>query len=178
MSDSWFRLRSWSQGPWVQALCQSLYWQCGACLGFSLSLSLSAPSLLSLSKWICKLKKKQQSSPLRGNIKTAVYTMPWENRIQICSYSFWSMFRDSFENKGAGRRYFPPLIPSINTEPPVGGRNSKTLLASAQGSEWILLKLSTGHTQLPGCKRKFSTFNVCGHCSWALAQVPHGLLCF
>ena len=154
-------------------------WSLLGILALPLSLSLPLPCSLSQNEYVnLKQQQQQQSSPLRGNIKTAVYTIPGENRIQICSYSFWSMFRDSFENKGAGRCYFPPLIPSINTEPPVGGKTSKTLLASAQGSGQILLKLSTGHTQLPGCERKFSTFNVCGHCFWALAQVPHGLLCF
>ena len=63
-SDSWFRLRSWSHGPWAQAPHQALHWQHGACLGFSLSLSLpllyscSLSFSLSLSlKKIHKLKK-------------------------------------------------------------------------------------------------------------------------
>ena len=34
------RLRSWSHGSWIWALCQAPCWQCGACLGFSLSPSL------------------------------------------------------------------------------------------------------------------------------------------
>ena len=40
-SDSWFWLRSWSHGLWVQASQRALCWLHGVCLIFSLSLSLS-----------------------------------------------------------------------------------------------------------------------------------------
>ena len=43
VSNSWFWLRSWSRGSWVQALHLALHWQCRACLGFSPS-SLPCPS--------------------------------------------------------------------------------------------------------------------------------------
>ena len=42
-SHSWFLLRSWSHGSWDQAWHQALCWQCRACLGFSLFLSLCLP---------------------------------------------------------------------------------------------------------------------------------------
>ena len=42
-SDSWFRLRSWSHISWDQGPCGAPHWQCGACLGFSLSLCSSPP---------------------------------------------------------------------------------------------------------------------------------------
>ena len=50
-SDSWFQLRSWTHGSWDWALHQALLWRCGACLGFSLPISLcpSATSVHSLS---------------------------------------------------------------------------------------------------------------------------------
>ena len=55
-ADSWFQLKSWCHHLWVRALCWALHWQCGVCLGFSLSpsLSVSTPLMLSLS-----LKNKQ-----------------------------------------------------------------------------------------------------------------------
>ena len=39
-SDSWFQLRWWSHGLWVRSPCWALSWWRGACLGFSVSLSL------------------------------------------------------------------------------------------------------------------------------------------
>ena len=49
---------------WVQALLWALHWQCGACLGFSFSPSLSVPPpfALPLSQKINKLKKKKRNS--------------------------------------------------------------------------------------------------------------------
>ena len=50
----WLRLRSWSRGPWVRVPHQALCWQRGACLGFSLSPSPSAPPLLALFRSLSK----------------------------------------------------------------------------------------------------------------------------
>ena len=41
VSDSWFQFSSWSHSSWDQDSCQASCWQYGACLGFSLPLSLS-----------------------------------------------------------------------------------------------------------------------------------------
>ena len=49
VSYSWFWLRSWSHSSWVRASRGALCWQCGACLEFSLSPSLSALPPLALS---------------------------------------------------------------------------------------------------------------------------------
>ena len=56
--NSWFRLKSWSHGLWVWAPHWALYWQCGACLGFSLSFFLcpSPACTASVSLQINKLK--------------------------------------------------------------------------------------------------------------------------
>ena len=43
LGESWHQLRSWSHGSWIRALKQVPCGQCGTCLGFSLSLSLSVP---------------------------------------------------------------------------------------------------------------------------------------
>ena len=48
-SDSWSQLRSWLHSSWDQAPHGALRWQCGACLGFSLPLSLPLSCLFVLS---------------------------------------------------------------------------------------------------------------------------------
>ena len=55
-SDSWFRLRSWSHSTWDGTPRWALCWQYGACLGFSISLSLctSPPLTLAISPQINK----------------------------------------------------------------------------------------------------------------------------
>ena len=65
VSDSWFWLRSWSHGSWVQALCQALCWWCRVYLGFPLPLCLPLSLTLSLSQnKYTNLKKKNLSSGL------------------------------------------------------------------------------------------------------------------
>ena len=54
------------------------------------------------------------------------------------------MFPDCFENSGAGEHHFSGPHPSRNTELPAGGRAAQTLVASAQSSGQILLKLQAG----------------------------------
>ena len=68
-SDSWLWLRSWSHGSGDWAPCRALCWQCGACLGFSLSISLFAPTPTFLKK---KTNKKQKKKP---KLKTCILTI-------------------------------------------------------------------------------------------------------
>ena len=89
------------------------------------------------------LPLKRQHPVQRGTIKRTVYTMQEAKECQISSYRFWGMsiLGDFVEHERAGRYHFPLLPPSVNTEPPAGGRAALTLVALAQGSGQILLKL-------------------------------------
>ena len=94
-SDSWFQLRSWSHGSWVQVPSWALCWQRGACLGFSVSLSLClSPACalsLSLSLKINKLalkKKEHEWAFIFTNASTCVYfyvyiLYSWKNALNV-----------------------------------------------------------------------------------------------
>ena len=112
----------------VRALLWALWWQCRACLGFSFSLSLSAPPLLalSLSKYI-KKKKKWHSSI---SLSTHIYRL-FTYRFFLNVYSFLRD-RDRMwveEGQRERERLNPKQAPGsqLSAQSPMPGSNPRTV---------------------------------------------------